>query len=146
MFNNQLLKELYVNSGMTASKFSEELWGAGANRTISYFNNRTKISTELLTKLCFLFKVSADELLGIPKFSSATDNVVIGDNNNVGNTQQDNSILYLSLLKSSIKTMQETIKSLQSQIEKKDGEILALKKTQEQIVNLAKSDKNRTKK
>ena len=138
MLNYDLLKQLYDASGISNSDFNLAVFGPGAHRSINYFQKHSSISTDLLIRLCNLFHISSDALLNLPNYLAGKDNVVIGNNNNIGNNIGTDSIKYLQLIKSTIETQEKTIQSLQIQLEKKDERILNLMKTQDAIVQIAK--------
>lgn len=146
MINYELIRDLYESSGMSNKEFSDKVFGSDANRTIHYFKKRKCISTETLLKLCELFHVSADRLLGLPENETGKNNTIIGDNNSIDNRKYDNPMRYISLIKETIRSQEMTIKSLQEQIKAKDILIRELKTTlTDTIAMLKKSGGNRSK-
>ena len=147
MLNFELLNDLYLASGLSTQEFSDFVFGPNANRTINYFKDKESISTEKLKRLCELFHVSADKLLGMSDCRDyCHNNTIIGDNNKIG-TVPDDPMLYIAYVKDYINTQKSTINLLERENQSLRDELQQQKINYKNILDMLKnSTGNRTKK
>lgn len=111
------LLHLCKKYGVKSNEISKAVWPGNPKRSLVYFDKTENIGVKYIEIIGDVLKCSVDEILRRPHFDG--QNIIAGDNNQVGNVS----------INSDVDSLKQIISSQQNLIEHQKSEIIRLNET-----------------